>query len=421
LGVGDAENDIALLEACELGVAVSDAVASLKARADVVLSEPNGAGVLSLLRGPLLHGGVRVEPRRWHVSLGRTPDGMPVGLPASQIDLLIAGASGSGKSFAAGLIAEQLVELGYTVCVLDPEGDHAPLGRLPQVVTLGGTRALPDLEDLVRVVAQGINSVVVDLSLVASEASGDYVRSALAALERLRRERGVPHWIVVDEAHAALGSEPPSLAFAHKGHCLVTYRPDQLAPAILARMDFALLLAGERGIDPAVAAAMAAGTKLAPELLAPYLGGGTDGLGSASGTLGLGDGVLVRIAPAGDSQRLALGPRWVTHVRHWHKYLHAQLPRERWFYFRDALHAGSAVAANVAEFHRALRRASAAELRHHAQGGDFSRWLAEVIQDETLSRVVRPIQQRLRESQQDADVEQGRRDLLAGIERRYGK
>ena len=422
LGVGDAENDIALLEACELGVAVGDAVASLKARADVVLSEPNSAGVLSLLQGPLLRGGVRVEPRRWQVTLGRTPEGVPVELPASQIDLLIAGGSGSGKSFAAGLITEQLVELGYTVCAFDPEGDHAPLGRLPQVVTLGGMGTLPDLEDLLRVVSQGINSVVVDMSLVASEASNEYVRSAVPVLERLRAERGVPHWIVVDEAHAAFGAQTPPFGSTHKGLCLVTYRPDRIAPAVLEEIDFALLLAGEHGIDPEVASSVARGTKLAPELLAPYLGG-ADRPGATPGPLGLGDAVLFRTDERAAPQRLVLGPRWVEHVRHWHKYLHAQLPRERWFYFRDGHGGGAAAAANLAEFHRALRHATASELTHHAQGGDFSRWIAEVIQDETLSAAVRGVEQQLRASSaaEGLGTERARRELLGAIEQRYGK
>jgi len=420
LGVGDAENDIALLETCELGVAVGDAVDSLKARADVVLSEPNGEGILSLLRGPLLRGGVRIEPRRWQVSLGRTPEGVPVEIPASQIDLLIAGGSGSGKSFAAGLIAEQLVEFGYAVCVFDPEGDHAPLGRLPQVVTLGGLGTLPDLEDLVRVVAQGINSVVVDMSLVASEASNDYVRLAMPILERMRAERGVPHWVVVDEAHAAFGTGSPALTFAHKGHCLVTYRPDAVSAAVLAEMDFALLLAGDGGIDPEVAAAMAAGTKLDPERLAPYLEA-TTSHENRPARLGLGDGVLFRTDARADPQQLTLGPRWVEHVRHWHKYLHAQLPRERWFYFRDAAGRGQAAAGNLAEFHRALRHASAAELLHHARARDFSRWISDVIQDESLSGSFGPIEQQLSENPTDGELEQVRQDLLSAIERRYGR
>src|SRR6266545_666950 len=47
IGVGDAENDHSLLDACELGVAVANAVPGLKERADVVLAEPDGSGVAS--------------------------------------------------------------------------------------------------------------------------------------------------------------------------------------------------------------------------------------------------------------------------------------------------------------------------------------------------------------------------------------
>jgi hydroxymethylpyrimidine pyrophosphatase-like HAD family hydrolase len=49
-GIGDAENDRELLEACGLGVAVGDAVPELKAVADRVLDRPNGEGVAAFLR-----------------------------------------------------------------------------------------------------------------------------------------------------------------------------------------------------------------------------------------------------------------------------------------------------------------------------------------------------------------------------------
>lgn len=48
VGVGDAENDHSLLAACDVGVAVANAVPSLKARADLVLDQPRGAGVVEL-------------------------------------------------------------------------------------------------------------------------------------------------------------------------------------------------------------------------------------------------------------------------------------------------------------------------------------------------------------------------------------
>ncbi len=49
VGVGDGENDHSLLEACGLGVAVANAVPALKKRADLVMLEPRGAGVVELI------------------------------------------------------------------------------------------------------------------------------------------------------------------------------------------------------------------------------------------------------------------------------------------------------------------------------------------------------------------------------------
>src|ERR1700735_3625734 len=65
IGVGDAENDYSLLDACEVGVAVANAVSALRSHADVVLSLPDGQGVVELFRGPLLAGRSYVYPRRW--------------------------------------------------------------------------------------------------------------------------------------------------------------------------------------------------------------------------------------------------------------------------------------------------------------------------------------------------------------------
>ena len=48
VAVGDGENDVALFAVAGVSVAVANAVDALKARADVVLSEPNGKGIQSL-------------------------------------------------------------------------------------------------------------------------------------------------------------------------------------------------------------------------------------------------------------------------------------------------------------------------------------------------------------------------------------
>ena len=49
VGVGDAENDHSLLEACGLGAAVANAVPALKKHADLILLNARGAGVVELI------------------------------------------------------------------------------------------------------------------------------------------------------------------------------------------------------------------------------------------------------------------------------------------------------------------------------------------------------------------------------------
>ncbi len=49
VGVGDAENDVPLLEACGLGVALANALPLLKDKADWMMSQPSGDGVAELI------------------------------------------------------------------------------------------------------------------------------------------------------------------------------------------------------------------------------------------------------------------------------------------------------------------------------------------------------------------------------------
>ena len=62
-GVGDAENDHALLEMCGVGAAVANALPSLKEHADLVLTARHGAGVAQLIER-ILDGSIDATPRR---------------------------------------------------------------------------------------------------------------------------------------------------------------------------------------------------------------------------------------------------------------------------------------------------------------------------------------------------------------------
>jgi len=66
IAAGDAENDHALLTMTGCGVAVANALDSLKADADLLTSEPNGAGVRQLIDA-LLGDNPRIRKRPGHV------------------------------------------------------------------------------------------------------------------------------------------------------------------------------------------------------------------------------------------------------------------------------------------------------------------------------------------------------------------
>jgi hydroxymethylpyrimidine pyrophosphatase-like HAD family hydrolase len=63
IGVGDAENDHALLEFCGLSAAVANALPALKERANLVLASAHGEGVTELI-GLVLGGPTREASKR---------------------------------------------------------------------------------------------------------------------------------------------------------------------------------------------------------------------------------------------------------------------------------------------------------------------------------------------------------------------
>jgi hydroxymethylpyrimidine pyrophosphatase-like HAD family hydrolase len=67
VGVGDAENDHAFLQACGLSVAVANALDSIKTDADIVTTLPAGEGVIELINDYLLN------PSWGMAEIGRDP------------------------------------------------------------------------------------------------------------------------------------------------------------------------------------------------------------------------------------------------------------------------------------------------------------------------------------------------------------
>jgi hypothetical protein len=406
VAIGDAENDHSLLAAAELGVAVADAVGALKSTADLVLPGNDGIGVAAFLRGPIVAGQSRVHSRRWRVTLGELADGTPVSIPASQLNVLVTGVPQHGKSYLAGLMAERLIRLGYSVVVFDPEGDHIGLGQLHDVLVTGSGGSLPTPEDLARIVRRHAGAVVVDMSAAPADRRAEYLRQAHRELEAVRAAAGLPHWLVVDEAQVPMARDSRTLFEpAMAGYCLVTHRPEDLRPEALLSIDVLIALPG----DPAGATAdLIAAAAMMPHEAATAL----------IGRAGPGQAVLVDRGHPGTGLVFSIGQRETPHMRHWHKYSGGQLPRDRRFYFRrdwDTL--TGATAGSAGELQRELKACGDAVLLHHCQHGDFSRWVAEVLGDPPLEAAIAAVEDAVRTG--TADVSAARARLVAAVNARF--
>jgi hypothetical protein len=405
IGVGDAENDHSLLDACEVGVAVANAVDALRAHADMILARPDGEGVADLLLGPLLAGRAHLYPRRWQVTLGTDDGGEPVTLPGSQLNIAVCGGTGRGKSYLAGLICEQLIRLGYSLVVLDPEGDHHGLGELRDVIITGGHEGrLADPGEVVRLLRHGRTSVVTDLSHLDAAARAAYATDLASEVEAHRAATGVPQWVVVDEAHVPMGRDviarrmldPPA-----KGYLLITWQPAELSADALLALDAVITLGSgrpeSRFIDIAAAVADMPRAEIARLLTGPG-----------------GRAVLAWRQHPGRAVAFTLGPRITPHLRHAHKYGQAGVEPGRRFYFKTGPDtATGAVAANLDELEAELGRCDRAVLRHHCPRHEFSRWVAGVFRDEALAADLAELEAALPADSHAAVVEQVRLALIA--------
>lgn len=406
LTVGDAENDRRLLEVGEYGVAVANAVEALKEHADLVLDEADGRGVLDLLRGPILSGDRRVHSGRWRVHVGVTSEGERVTIPASQVNVLIAGGSGTGKSYLAGLLAEAVSELGYSALVVDLEGDHLYLDDLRGVLSVGGMEPLPRPGEIHRLLRHRFGSVVLDLSLLAPREQDAYISSLPEIIEQERGHTGLPHWVIVDEAHRLVVADlkdPRLLQRGNRGYCLVSYRPEDLAGISAENLDFVMLTSGLEGHQ-------LSGFAEAIGRTAPHL---TELLEGA----GVGEAILIEPAEAPErDRRFTVGSRRTSHVRHWHKYARVSLHPHLHFHFRTASgEATGNVASSLHEFHHILRQSPPEVIEHHALLHDFSAWIHAATSDDALRDSFSASEQSL----VHGSVSTTRDELVQAIEQRY--
>ena len=236
VGIGDAENDHAFLQASGCAVAVANALPMVKADAEIVTQGARGAGVAELI-GRLIEDdltGVTRRTRRQGVELGLALDGTAE-MTQPQDSLLIAGSSGGGKSTVASGLIERIAAAGFQFCVIDPEGNYA---GLQSAVTVGDVKGPPPLSQVMELVEQPDQNLVVDLTGVELADRPGFFAELMPKLSELRTRTARPHWLLIDEAHhmlpPVLGSASVTLPREFFGTILVSVRPDHIARPALA-------------------------------------------------------------------------------------------------------------------------------------------------------------------------------------------
>jgi hydroxymethylpyrimidine pyrophosphatase-like HAD family hydrolase/energy-coupling factor transporter ATP-binding protein EcfA2 len=400
VAVGDAENDHALLQVCECGVAVANALPMLKERADLVTIGERGAGVSELAERLIANDLADLEPvlTRHQLLLGTSPDGREVRLPAYGRAVLLTGPSGGGKTTLTNALLERISEHGYQFCLIDPEGDYE--GFQPGVA-LGGAERAPAAGEVMAVLETPGQNAIVNLTGVPLNDRPAYFQELMPRLQEMRARTARPNWIVLDEVHHLLPTSwhPATSLIPQRlsNVLMVSLEPGMVAPAIVKPVR-TLLLLGQDPV-PGVSAFSAIVEEPAPTL--------------PSVSLAAGEAVVWQRDDPLSLTPFTVAPPRERHRRHRRKYAEGALIDEERFVFRGPRGELNLHAENLRMFVRLAEGVDEATWTHHLERGEYSQWFRDAIKDDELSREAEEVE---RAALAPAE---SRARIKAAIERRY--
>ena len=399
VGVGDAENDHALLQACEACAVPANGLASLKEEADLVLEGDHGRGVEQLIDAVIADDLASLGRKlAWHdLPLGQTPDGTPVTVPAYGASVLIAGTSGGGKSTLATGFIEKLIEEKRQFCIIDPEGDYA---ELPGTVVLGDPKRAARPEEVMTALQQSSPNCVVNLVSVPHEDRPAHFDKLFASLLELRNRTGRPHWLILDETHHIVPSVRREAAAGMQcaaNLLLLTVEPDHIARTLLESVD--LLLAIGREPARTIGAFCDALEEKPPEV--------------ASAPLRKGEVMAWWRRPRGEPFLFQAAQPTLPRQRHVRKYAEGDVGLGA-FMFRGPDDKLQLRAQNLFVFLQMGEGIDDITWNHHLRNGDYEKWFEGIIKDPELAAFCRGVA-----GNESLDAQATRAALRGEIEKRY--
>ena len=237
VGIGDAENDHALLALCECGVATANALPTLKEAADFVTTGERGTGVTELIHGLLKDdlASRESELTRRHILLGVDAEDQEMRIHPYGENILLSGETGSGKSESAAALLEGLSDSQYSFCVVDSDGGYDTING---AMSLGTRDRPPSIEEVLKLFRSPDQSGLINLSGLPGDARKSFVSSLLPQLRELLSRTGRPHWLVIDSEKA-----PPEGGAVAASLLQIASRPAQLSREALGEVNL-LLAAG---------------------------------------------------------------------------------------------------------------------------------------------------------------------------------
>lgn len=146
-----------------------------------------------------------MRPRRLRIS-----SALSLPLDAVTERIAIVSMSGMGKSYTAGVMAEEMLKAKQQVVIIDPKGDHFGLRTRYKILIMGGKRGDVGLSDtggalVAQFVARTAASVILDLD--GMSVSGQK-RFMVDFMEELYRINEAPMHLIIDEADEFIPERP---------------------------------------------------------------------------------------------------------------------------------------------------------------------------------------------------------------------